>query len=244
MGNHRIEVTFGRKEKISSISIYSDIGLDESFTPKHIRVYAKTSNYCNELIFEKKFSDTMYFAPHGWIDIQLGPHSKQLLHCNRKKKSSDSAVNKPDKKKKKLNHKKVKTPKYLKTDKIVLEIKESYEYGRDIHIRQMRIWAPINSKCNKKAIKSATNLNYINQFLPNHRMPQPSIFCIQVPKNIINQTRDNYERLGLLVKKSNIRANDYKNAILNYVINNFHSNCINDESWNPETLIFLRKYFK
>ena len=217
MGNHRIEVLFHRKEKIASISIYSDFCLDESFTPKHICIYAKTSNYCNELVYEKIF-DAKSPPPRGWFNIELKPHSKQLINSNFGKRVNFDTNHSNCSKK---IFEKRKSPKYLKTDKLVLEIKETYQQGKNTRLRQIKIWAPLSGKYsriqNSKQLKHNCGNNYRAQVKSNttNNKSNGAVFSVRLPRNmpcsIVNEIKNNYQRLGLLASECYIDANSCSN---------------------------------
>merc|ERR1712048_1545759 len=76
--------------------------------------------------------------PTGWITLSLHPHKRQ---------------NKYDK--------------YLKTNKIIFEIKSSHQSGRDTHIRQIKIFAPHSRKISNNANnKSLFSVYAVEQPMP------------------------------------------------------------------------------
>ena len=81
--------------------------------------------------------NTELTEPNGWIKFKLKPHNRQ---------------NKYDK--------------YLKTNKIIIEIHSSHQQGRDTHVRQIKIYSPIlnriNIKNNKYLIQLINDANNIS----------------------------------------------------------------------------------
>eukprot|EP01084_Bolivina_argentea_P299859 516924_1 len=72
---HTVKILFHKKQLISSIGIYIDYKLDESYTPQNIIIKASSSslhNYENNIVCKK-----ILHEPNGWIILKLNKHKRQ-----------------------------------------------------------------------------------------------------------------------------------------------------------------------
>eukprot|EP00484_Ammonia_sp_Unknown_P007047 CAMPEP_0197057634 /NCGR_PEP_ID=MMETSP1384-20130603/99210_1 /TAXON_ID=29189 /ORGANISM="Ammonia sp." /LENGTH=270 /DNA_ID=CAMNT_0042492133 /DNA_START=16 /DNA_END=828 /DNA_ORIENTATION=- len=75
---HKVTILFHKKQIISSIAIYTDYKLDESYTPQDIVIKASSSslhNYENHIVCKRSLNE-----PVGWIVLPLHAHKRQNVH--------------------------------------------------------------------------------------------------------------------------------------------------------------------
>lgn len=68
--------------------------------------------------------------------------------------------------------------KFLKTDKLIIEIRSSHQSGRDTHIRQIKIFAPQSDKVHKNGNEQfhESNEEALIDIEENHELPPATAF--------------------------------------------------------------------
>ena len=151
---HTITIEFLRKRKIAKVGLGINYQLDHNYTPKLIRIRASVSAYEDEIIHEETIDRDCI-----WKMIDLKPHSRQYLGLKKYNKQKQKQKQKHNNKRKRGNlklkstrrhndtninfkNKSAKPPKYLKTNRLIIEIVTCHDQGYNTHIRQVKIWGP------------------------------------------------------------------------------------------------------
>lgn len=125
---HTIDIQFNERMDITFLDMYLDVKLDESYTPKKLRIlYGSSNRDLHEL------HTVTLDNPVGWISIPLGKLAKQkeLTDIEERKKFfgiTDITIERKEE--------------ILKTFFIRIKLLSMHQGGKDTHIRQVKIYGP------------------------------------------------------------------------------------------------------
>lgn len=137
---HYINIQFPRRQTVSAIALYMDFNLDESYTPKKMKVRVGTTFHNLE---EVRVVDVK--EPIGWVTIPLWRKWGEdvldpILDPEGEMDEDDEQQQQEGRRKKR--HVPVWKRKPMRTHFVQLGITSMHQNGRDTHIRQVKIFGP------------------------------------------------------------------------------------------------------
>lgn len=118
---HFVNIQFPKLMNVKQLSIYCDVRVDESYTPKLLSI--RVGNNYHDL---KELKRIEIEEPSGWVDIPL-TMSATTNEENEEPAIVDDASG---------------THGCIKTNMIQLAILSNHQNGRDTHIRQIKVFGP------------------------------------------------------------------------------------------------------
>jgi anaphase-promoting complex subunit 10 len=142
---HFLQVHFARRVAISHVCLYLDYSLDESYTPKTVRVECGMTN--QDLVPAVHPSDMVIGLnePSGWCIIPLQSPPDPLDEEEEEEdddEDNDNDNNGEDKDEKKKCNKIDSSRKMVRAHLIRISVDQMHQNGRDTHIRQVQLYGP------------------------------------------------------------------------------------------------------
>ena len=144
---HHINIQFPRRQTVSAIALYLDFTLDESYTPKRMKIRIGTTFHNLE---EVRTVDVR--EPCGWVTIPLWRKWGEDVFDNILDPHGDDedgaggGTTNGDEGGRNNNHKSNRVPlwkrKPMRTHLLQISILSMHQNGRDTHVRQVKIFGP------------------------------------------------------------------------------------------------------
>ena len=144
---HYVNIQFPKRQTISAISLYMDFNLDESYTPKRIKVRVGTTFHNLE---EVRVVDVR--EPVGWCTIPLWRKWGEDVLDSIMDPEGDNDDDEDDdeeelpgatrRKRRKKKHVPLWKRKPMRTHFVQIGVTSMHQNGRDTHIRQVKIFGP------------------------------------------------------------------------------------------------------
>ena len=138
---HFINIQFARRQTVSAIAMFLDFNLDESYTPKRMKIRVGETFHNLEEVRVVEFRE-----PRGWCVIPLwNKWGEDVLDSildpdgDNEEDEEDGTDGSNNRKKKKVPHWKRKP---LRTHFVQIGVTSMHQNGRDTHIRQVKIFGP------------------------------------------------------------------------------------------------------
>ncbi|KAL3784640.1 hypothetical protein ACHAWO_009904 [Cyclotella atomus] len=149
---HYINIQFPRRQSVSAIALYMDFGLDESYTPRKMKI--KVGNTFHNL---QEVRHVEVKEPCGWCVIPLWRKWGEdvldsILDPDGIDNSDDEELDDNDGMRRKKHHVPIWKRKPLRTHFVQIGVMSMHQNGRDTHIRQVKVFGPRDNDGNNGGI--------------------------------------------------------------------------------------------
>jgi anaphase-promoting complex subunit 10 len=145
---HWLQVHFARRVAISHVCLYLDYNLDESYTPKVVRVECGMTSQDLTPAVHPANSVVELSEPAGWCIIPLQSPPDPLDDHE-----DDDDVDEEDEDKKDDNENpKDSSRKLVRAHMIRISVDQMHQNGRDTHIRQVQLYGPRRNTTSHQAV--------------------------------------------------------------------------------------------
>jgi len=123
---HCIQIVFARRVAVSHVCLYLDFNLDESYTPKKVRIETGMTLHELETVLLVELSE-----PVGWCILPIEAPPDPLDYFD-----DDNTNNNHDENTKSTHHRPI------RTHLIQITVLTMHQNGRDTHVRQVKLFGP------------------------------------------------------------------------------------------------------
>ena len=131
---HFINIQFARRSTVCAIALYMDFNLDESYTPKRMKIRVGETFHNLEEVRTVELRE-----PRGWCVIPLWRRWGEDVLDSILDPEGDIGGDEDNRRKHKVPHWKRKP---LRTHFVQIGVTSMHQNGRDTHIRQVKIFGP------------------------------------------------------------------------------------------------------
>jgi anaphase-promoting complex subunit 10 len=124
---HCIQVVFARRVAVSHVCLYLDFNLDESYTPKKVRIETGMTLHELQTVLLVELSE-----PVGWCILPLEAPPDPLDYYDDDNNNNSNH----DENAKSTNHR------HIHTHLIQITVLTMHQNGRDTHVRQVKLFGP------------------------------------------------------------------------------------------------------
>jgi anaphase-promoting complex subunit 10 len=152
---HFLQVHFARRVAISHVCLYLDYNLDESYTPKVVRVECGMTSQDLTPAVHPANSVVALSEPTGWCIIPLRSPPDPLDDDD---DDDDDEEEEDEEKEEKKENPNDSSRKLVRAHLIRISVDQMHQNGRDTHIRQVQLYGPRRNTTSHQAVRVTTPL--------------------------------------------------------------------------------------
>jgi anaphase-promoting complex subunit 10 len=153
---HFLQVHFARRVAISHVCLYLDYNLDESYTPKVVRVECGMTSQDLTPAVHPANSVVELSEPAGWCIIPLRSPPDPLDDDDEDDDEDDE--DEDEEKEEKTENPNDSSRKLVRAHLIRISVDQMHQNGRDTHIRQVQLYGPRRNTTSHQAVTVTTPL--------------------------------------------------------------------------------------
>jgi anaphase-promoting complex subunit 10 len=173
---HFLQVHFARRVAISHVCLYLDYNLDESYTPKVVRLECGMTSQDLTPAVHPANSVVELSEPAGWCIIPLRSPPDPLDDDDDDDEDvddDDDDDEDEDKEEKKTETPNDSSRKLVRAHLIRISVDQMHQNGRDTHIRQVQLYGPRRNTTSHQAVTNTTPL--VRPAIPSEETMDPMV---------------------------------------------------------------------